>query len=63
MVFSKEYCHAVKNTAVFAMCQATFAMMFAKKYGIMVDVNKKVLLCPLKVGYLYNMHKFTCDFL
>ena len=45
------------------MCQATFTMQFAKKYGIMVDVNKKVPLCPLKLRQLYNVHKNICGFL
>ena len=45
------------------MCQATFAMKFAKKYGIMVDVNKRVVVCPLGVVQLYNMHKITHGFL
>ena len=39
------------------MCQAIFTMKFAKKYGIMVNVNKKALLCPLEVGQLYNVHR------
>ena len=45
------------------MCQATFAMMFAKKYDIMVDVNKRVVICPLEVVQLYNVHKITRGFL
>ena len=38
-------------------------MMFAKKYGIMVDVNKRVVVCPYEVVQLYNMHKITHGFL
>ena len=38
-------------------------MKFAKKYAIMVDVNKKVLLCGLKLSQLYNVHKNTAGFL
>ena len=38
-------------------------MMFAKKYGIMVVVNKRVVLCPYEVVQLYNMHKITRGFL
>jgi len=45
------------------MCQAIFAMKFAKKYGIMVDVNKKVWLCCANLSDLYNMHKNTIGFL
>jgi len=45
------------------MCQATFAMKFAKKYDIMVDVNKRVVVCPFEVVQLYNMHKITYGFL
>ena len=45
------------------MCQATFTMKFAKKYGMMVNVNKKVLLCPLEVVQLYNVHKNAYGFL
>ena len=45
------------------MCQATFAMMFAKKYVIMVVVNKRVLVCRISVVQLYNMHKNMSGFL
>ena len=45
------------------MCQATFAMMFAKKYDIMVDVNKRVIVCHFEVVQLYNLHKITYGFL
>ena len=45
------------------MCQATFTMKFAKKYGIMVIVNKKALLCLLKLSQLDNMHKNDLRFL
>ena len=38
-------------------------MKFAKKYAIMVDVNKRVVVCPLEVVHLYNMHKIACGFL
>ena len=38
-------------------------MKFAKKYGIMVDVNKRVVLCLLEVVQLYNVHKIACGFL
>jgi len=38
-------------------------MKFAKKYGIMVDVNKRVMLCPFEVVQLYNVHKITNGFL
>jgi hypothetical protein len=39
------------------MCQATFAMMFAKKYGIMDDVNKRVVVHLPFLVQLYNLHK------
>ena len=45
------------------MCQAIFTMKIVKIYAIMVDVNKKVVLCPLKVVYLYNVHKSPYGFL
>ena len=38
-------------------------MKIAKKYGIMVDVNKKVVVCPSKVSHLYNVHNATYGFL
>ena len=38
-------------------------MKFAKKYAIMVNVNKKVVLCLFVLGYLYDMHKITNGFL
>ena len=38
-------------------------MKFAKICVIMVDVNKKVLVCPFEVVQLYNMHKNTVGFL
>jgi len=38
-------------------------MKFAKKYVIMVDVNKRVVVCPFEVVHLYNMHKITFGFL
>ena len=38
-------------------------MMFAKKYGIMVDVNKRVVVCLHEVVQLYNVHKITYGFL
>ena len=45
------------------MCQAIFTMKIAKKYGIMVDVNKKVVLCPSKLSDLYNVHNAAYGFL
>ena len=45
------------------MCQAKFAMKIVKICAIMVDVNKKVVVCPLKLGYLYNVHKSPYGFL
>ena len=38
-------------------------MQFAKKYDIMVDVNKKVPFCALKLRQLYNVHKNAYGFL
>ena len=38
-------------------------MKFAKKYAIMVDVNKRVVVCLSEVVHLYNMHKITYGFL
>ena len=38
-------------------------MKFAKNCDIMVDVNKKVSLCALKLSQLYNVHKNTAGFL
>ena len=32
-------------------------MKFAKKYGIMVDVNKKFWISKGILRHLYNMHK------
>ena len=45
------------------MCQASFAMKIAKNCAIMVDVNKKVVVCLRKVVYLYNVHKSPYGFL
>ena len=38
-------------------------MKFAKKYDIMVIVNKKALLCLSVVVQLYNVHKKRLRFL
>ena len=38
-------------------------MKFAKKYDIMVDVNKRVVVCLLEVVQLYNVHKNDLRFL
>ena len=38
-------------------------MMFAKKYAIIVDVNKRAVLCQLELVQLYNMHKIASGFL
>ena len=38
-------------------------MKFAKKYDIMVNVNKKVEVCLLEVSQLDNVHKFHLRFL
>ena len=45
------------------MSQAIFAKKFAKNYAIMVNVNKKVVLCPFELVYLYDVHKTTDGFL
>ena len=37
-------------------------MKFAKKCGIMVDVNKRVVVCLYGVVQLYNMHKIARGF-
>ena len=34
-------------------------MKFAKKYAIMVDVNKAAVVCLSELVQLYNMHKIA----
>jgi len=52
-----------KHTARNAMCQAIFTMKIAKKYGIMVNVNKTVFLCCPKLNNLLEVHKTRFGFL
>ena len=35
----------------------------AERYDIMVNVNKKAVLCPSELVQLYNMHKIAHGFL
>ena len=48
-----------QHTARFAMCQAIFAMKFAKKYAIIVNVNKNRQFSSKNHSDLYNVHKNT----
>ena len=45
------------------MCQAIFTMKIAKKYDIMVIVNKIKLLFRVFLSVLYSMHKSFTVFL
>ena len=45
------------------MCQAIITMKIVIIYVIMVDVNKRVVVCPSEVVQLYNLHKITYGFL